>query len=141
VRLLIKRGANLHMKNKYGSTPLDRAKGCNNPSTAAIIEAAMQSIKVIYTSSDNLKQQYRPQRNTVIRIFNRSRHNYHSTITFKGFNTNIIILTDNDIPRRFKFERYPTFTLQHIQEYIDQLPPTAVKEDSISPWRCSAISQ
>ena len=46
VRLLIERGANLHMKDRInGPTPLDKAKEYNNSSTAAIIEAAIKSTK------------------------------------------------------------------------------------------------
>ena len=45
VRLFIERGANIHMKANSGRTPLDDAKQFNHPSTAAIIETTMQSIK------------------------------------------------------------------------------------------------
>jgi len=45
------------MKSNYGGyTPLDWAKQYNRSSTAAIIEAAMKSTKVIYTSSQDLQQ-------------------------------------------------------------------------------------
>jgi len=117
VKLLIERGADLHVKNGNGETTLDNTKRNNKSSTAAILEAAMKSTKVIYTSSEDLQQQNR---------FGRVR------VTFKDFNHNIIIISNNDIPDGFEFEGHPVFTLRHLQQSIDQLPPpTADNENEI----------
>jgi len=60
-RLLIERGANLHIKdNRYGYTPLDRAKRNHQSSTAAIIEAAMKkeeaAKKEVHVTSSAVKK-------------------------------------------------------------------------------------
>merc|ERR1712038_392885 len=46
VRLLIQRGADIHVKTNKGSTPLNIAKQMNHSSSAAILEAAMNPTKV-----------------------------------------------------------------------------------------------
>merc|ERR1712038_1533039 len=111
VKLLIRRGANLHIKDiddSYSdSTPLDEAKEC----VVAIIEAAVKSTEVIYASSNELQ----PNRDY---------------ITFRHFNNNIIILSDNDIPDGFEFEGHPVFSLRHLRQFIDQPPPTSDNDEN-----------
>ena len=53
-------------------------------------------------------------------------------MTFTDFNSNIILLTDNDIPDGFEFEGHPIFTLRHIQQFIHQLNATATNDDGIA---------
>merc|ERR1712038_1190847 len=111
VKLLIGRGACMHIKDDGDNrTPLDDAKEWNKFSTAAIIEAAMKSTKAIYASSNELQQ---------------------NTVTFKDFNNNIIILSDNDIPNGLEFEGHPIITLRHLRQCVDQLLlPTSNDEDN-----------
>merc|ERR1712038_1280808 len=112
-KLLIGRGAHMHVKDYEDSTPLDDAKDNSSTGVVAIIEAAMKSTKAIYASSNELQQN-------------------RDNITFRDFSNNIIILSDNDIPDGFEFEGHPVFSLRHLQQFIDQLPPpTADNDDDI----------
>jgi len=89
------------MSPTINNTPLDHAKAEYQKSfTTVIIIAAIKSIKVIYAASEDLRR---------------------NEVTFREFNNNIVILSDNDIPDRFEFEGHPTFTLRHLQQCIDQL--------------------
>merc|ERR1712038_467437 len=110
-KLLIGRGAHMHVKDYEDSTPLDDAKDNSSTGVVAIIEAAIKSTKAIYASSNELQQN-------------------RDNITFRDFNNNIIILSDNDILDGFEFEGHPIITLRHLRECTDQLP-TSDNDDDI----------
>jgi len=122
VSLLIERGADLYIKGCSGHTPLDMAKemrGHFSPDlddNIQILEDELQNTIVVYTTSDELQ---------------------NNTVSFKDFDSNVIILTDNNIPDGFLFEEKPVFTLQNIQQCLDQVNtdnaiPANEKEDAIN---------
>ena len=53
----------------------------------------------------------------------------NNNVTFRDFNQNIIILTDNDIPNAFMFEDKPVFTIQDLQQFLDAISTNKFEDE------------